>query len=63
MNTVDVGAYGVMDFCKAHDISKSAYYQLRREGNGPREFKVGRRTLISVEAAAEWRRKMEKQAA
>ena len=63
MDTIERGAFSVSQFCAAHDISRTAYYDLRREGKGPREFKVGRRTLISVEAAAEWRRKMEKQAA
>jgi len=34
-------------------------YHLVNAGKGPRLMKVGRRTLISVEAAADWRREME----
>ena len=32
------------------------FYKLKKQGEGPREMKVGARTLITLEAAAEWRR-------
>lgn len=51
--------YSVKDFCAAHQISKVAFYDLLKKGIGPRIMKVGTRTLISLEAAAEWRRRME----
>jgi hypothetical protein len=35
------------------------FYNLLKRGDGPAIMKVGRRTLISAEAAAEWRRRME----
>ncbi|WP_212566890.1 hypothetical protein [Aromatoleum tolulyticum] len=35
------------------------FYKLMKSGHGPRIMKVGTRTLISVEAAADWRRQME----
>ena len=43
----------------ALSIGEAFYYKLKRHGEGPREMKVGARTLISVEAAAEWRRARE----
>ena len=43
----------------AAGISRSYLYWLWSEGLGPRRTKVRRRTLISGEADADWRRKME----
>ncbi len=51
--------YSVRDFCREHGISRGLFYRLLREGRGPRVIKAGRRTLISQEAAEEWRRRME----
>jgi hypothetical protein len=50
-------------FCDVHGISLGLFHILMRQGRGPRVMKLGRRTLISVEAAAEWRRRMEKEPA
>lgn len=52
-------AFTVDQFAKEHGISRTRYFALQKEGLGPRTFKVGARTLISTEAAAEWRAKME----
>ncbi|SHM06633.1 hypothetical protein SAMN05444159_7581 [Bradyrhizobium lablabi] len=52
-------AFSVDQFCSDHGISRATFYNLRQRGKGPTEMKVGTRTLISVEAAAEWRRRME----
>src|SRR6516162_4281355 len=52
-------ALSIPEFCKAHGISEGFYYKLKRQGEGPREMKVGARTLISFESAAEWRRARE----
>ena len=49
----------VREFCGQHGISRAAFYVLLANGGGPRVMKVGRRTLISAEAAAEWRKNME----
>jgi hypothetical protein len=46
-------------FCREHGISRAHFYNLLKRGDGPVIMKVGRRTLISAEAAAEWRRRME----
>ena len=51
--------YSVSDFCHQHGISRGLFYRLLREGRGPRIIKAGRRTLISHEAAEDWRRQME----
>lgn len=56
-------AYAVDEFCEAHRITKVFFYQQINAGTGPRIMKVGRRTLISVEAAADWRREREQGAA
>jgi predicted DNA-binding transcriptional regulator AlpA len=55
------GVFDVSSFCESHKISRSFLYKLIAEGRGPRLMKLGRRTLISVEAAAEWRARMEGQ--
>jgi hypothetical protein len=48
-------AYSVESFCRAHSLSKSKLYAMLRSGEGPRLMKCGTRTLISVEAARDWR--------
>jgi predicted DNA-binding transcriptional regulator AlpA len=51
--------FSIATFCQAHKISRSFFYELLHRGCGPRLMKIGRRTLISSEAAAEWRARME----
>jgi hypothetical protein len=52
--------FTVSEFCEAHGrMSRTLFYKLVNEGKGPRLMKIGRRTLISQEAAADWRRQME----
>jgi predicted DNA-binding transcriptional regulator AlpA len=53
------GVFDIKSFCESHRISRSFLYKLIAEGRGPRLMKLGRRTLISIEAAAEWRARME----
>jgi hypothetical protein len=48
-------------FCRSHGISEDFFYKLKRQGQTPRLMKVGARTLISHEAAADWRRECEEQ--
>jgi predicted DNA-binding transcriptional regulator AlpA len=52
-------AYSVAEFCRQHGISRGLFYTLLRDGRGPRTMKLGSRTLITAEAAAEWRQRME----
>jgi hypothetical protein len=56
---VSPAAFTVAEFCEAHRISRALLYLLIREGRGPRLMKAGRRTLIAVDAAADWRRQLE----
>jgi hypothetical protein len=56
-------AQSVLEFCKDNNISRGHLYNLLRRGQGPVFFKAGRRTLISAESAAAWRRRMEAAAA
>ena len=52
-------AFSIQGFCRSHGISRTHFNNLRRNGGAPTVMQVGRRTLISAEAAAEWRRRME----
>lgn len=49
----------IKEFCAAHSISRSFLYKLITAGRGPRLTKLGARTLVSAEAAADWRRGLE----
>ena len=50
-------------FCAEHEISRAMLYKLWGQDLGPRIFRVGRKVLISREAAEEWRRRMEERSA
>jgi hypothetical protein len=52
-------AYSILEFCRAHRISRAHLYNLMKRGQGPVVMKAGNRTLISDEAAIAWRRRME----
>ena len=41
-------ALSIPEFCEAHGISEGFFYKLKKQGEGPREMKVGARTLISL---------------
>jgi hypothetical protein len=56
-----MSAYTVDEFCREHRISRGTFYNLLKYGCAPRLMKVGSRTLVSSEAAADWRRLMEQQ--
>lgn len=57
----DPPIYTVAAFSQVHGIARSFFYVLCRQGRGPRLTKVGRRTFVTAEAAAEWRARMEKE--
>jgi hypothetical protein len=52
-------AFSVPKFCAIHGICFGTYWNLKKRGEQPREMLVGRRVLISVEAAKEWRKERE----
>jgi hypothetical protein len=58
-----LAAFTVNSFCASHGIGRSLFYQLLREGTGPRIIKVKNKTIITSEAAAEWRLLMEEKTA
>ena len=51
----DYDAYSIRQFCARHNLSEELFYKLQRLGTGPRTLNVGRRKLITREAAREWR--------
>lgn len=55
----EADAYSIAEFCARNRISRTTYYTLKNEGKAPVEMKIGTRVLISVEAAAAWRRARE----
>jgi hypothetical protein len=56
-----LAAYTIAEFLRLHgNLSKATFFNLRKRGDGPVVMKVGRRTLISAESAAEWRQRMTK---
>ena len=59
MLTIQNQTYTIEQFCKVYNISRSKFYLLLNANAAPRIMKVGRRTLISLEAADQWRKKME----
>jgi predicted DNA-binding transcriptional regulator AlpA len=48
-------ALSIIEFCEAFGISEDFFYKLKRQGQTPKLMKVGKRTMISMEAANEWR--------
>jgi hypothetical protein len=54
--TAERAAYTIAEFCAAHRISRSKLYQLWAAGAGPRFMHIGSKKIITVEAAADWRR-------
>ena len=59
---MSIEAQSIKDFCKSHGISISYFYKLKEQGKAPRIMSLGRRQLVSSEAAAEWRKEMEAEA-
>jgi predicted DNA-binding transcriptional regulator AlpA len=51
----------IPEFLEEHRISRSLLYRLIKEGLGPRMTKIAGRTLISTEAAADWRAEIKRQ--
>jgi len=54
-------AFSIQEFCDAHRISRSRYFELKKKKQGltPVEMRVGHRCLISFESAARWRAERE----
>lgn len=64
METTNPGeAFSIATFCKSFGISRALFYKLQKDGKAPRTFNLGRRVLISREAARAWLSQMEGTAA
>lgn len=57
---IEKKSFSIQHFCVAHGISRATFYNLVKRQLAPRLMKVGKRTLISAEAATEWRIRMER---
>jgi hypothetical protein len=51
--------FTLQEFCRAHKISRAHFYALQARGTGPKVMRAGSKVLVSLEAAAEWRRERE----
>jgi hypothetical protein len=58
-NPDEQDAFSIPEFCLRNRISTALFFKLARQGRGPRVLHVGRRTLITKESAAAWRRDLE----
>ena len=56
----EIQAYDIKSFCKAYSISRS-YVYLEIKAGRLKIFKAGTRTLISRDAAENWRRAREEE--
>jgi predicted DNA-binding transcriptional regulator AlpA len=54
------GAFTVREWCQYRGICPATFYNRLPYGEMPATLKIGRRTIITVEADEEWRRRMEK---
>lgn len=51
-------AFTISGFCERHNISRRLFYNLLEQGRAPELMRVGSKPLVSVEAAAAWRKRM-----
>jgi predicted DNA-binding transcriptional regulator AlpA len=51
--------YTIPQFCYVAQISQATYFRLKQQNKTPAETKIGGRTVIRVETAAEWLKAME----
>ena len=55
-----LGAFSIPSFCRSHGhMSEAMFHKMCAAGKGPATMMVGRRRMVSVEAAAKWRRERE----
>jgi len=55
-------AFNISQFCEGHQMSRAFFYQLLKEGRGPKVVRLGGKRLITAEAAREWRKKLDTEA-
>ncbi|MGC2048293.1 MAG: hypothetical protein WA635_06760 [Gallionella sp.] len=59
--SVEQRAYSISDFCKAYGFSRATFYNLQKSGQAPDTLKIGKRPIITIEAADRWQKKLEAQ--
>jgi predicted DNA-binding transcriptional regulator AlpA len=59
----DDASLTILEFCQKEKICRATFYNLLKQGKGPRLMRVGSRSRISAEARAEWRREREAESA
>jgi predicted DNA-binding transcriptional regulator AlpA len=59
MEDVPLQAMSVDQFCHAHGVNRDTFYSLLKKGEAPECMRLGRRRLVSFEAAARWRAQRE----
>jgi predicted DNA-binding transcriptional regulator AlpA len=60
---MDKDADDIPTFCHRNNLSRSALYNAWKAGRGPRIMRIGRKVLITREAAEQWRRQCEQASA
>lgn len=48
----------VEQFCELHDISRSFFYKLKKQGKAPKTLQIGARRIITPEAVKDWQAQM-----
>jgi hypothetical protein len=59
-NDAGASAMSIARFCRRNEISEPMYYKLQSNGIGPKTIRLGKRTLITVEAERRWRQARER---
>jgi predicted DNA-binding transcriptional regulator AlpA len=54
MEVAAMKSFSINEWCGLHGVSPSLFFKLLAKGEAPRTYKIGRRTLITEAAAAEW---------
>jgi hypothetical protein len=61
---IEPASFTIIEFCGRNRISPSQYFELKKQGKGPREMAVGTRgKRISQQAETDWQREREAAAA
>jgi hypothetical protein len=57
---VEPAVFSVRTFCDANEVSRSFLYKLWDQGRGPVFYFQGKQKRITKEAAAKWRKQMQR---
>jgi predicted DNA-binding transcriptional regulator AlpA len=63
LSTDERDAWSIPEFCARHSISRSTYYNLKKNNEAPRETRIMKKIVITRAAAAAWLKKQEKASA